>query len=86
MARTKKLEQDEPLDFARGVLDQVIAKHDPEAARKEGKDPQKVASGIKGGSKGGHARAKSLSPKKRSAIAKKAVEARWSKSRKKPAR
>lgn len=77
MARTKKLEQDEPLTFARGVLDQIIAKHDPEASRKAGKDPQKVASGIRGGSKGGHARAKNLSAKKRQAIAKKAAKARW---------
>ncbi len=79
MARTKPLEQDEPLDFARGVLDQVIAKHDPEASREAGKDPQKVASGIKGGSKGGHARAKTLSAKKRTQIAKKAAKARWGK-------
>ena len=86
MARTKPIEQDEPLDYARSILAQVIAKHDPEAALEEGKDPQKVASGVKGSSKGGHARAKNLSAKKRSAIAKKAVETRWSKSREKPAR
>lgn len=79
MARTKAIEQDEPLDFARGILDQIIAKHDPEASREAGKDPAKVASGIKGGSKGGHARAKTLTAKKRSAIAKKAAQARWQK-------
>jgi hypothetical protein len=77
MARTKPLEQDEPLDFARAVLDQIIAKHDPEASREAGKDPQKVASGTKGGAKGGHARAKNLSAKKRSQIAKKAAKACW---------
>ena len=79
MARTKKLEQDEPLEFARGVLDQVIAKHDPEAAREKGKDPRKVASGVKGGSKGGHTRAKNLTSKRKQAIARKAAKARWSK-------
>jgi len=75
MARTKPLEQDEPLNFARGVLDQIIAKHDPESIK--GKDAKKVASGLRGGSKGGHARAKTLSAKKRSQIAKKAAKARW---------
>ncbi len=35
-----------------------------------------------GASKGGHARAASLSPSRRSAIAKKAVSARWSASKK----
>jgi hypothetical protein len=79
MARTKPIEQDEPLDFARGIFNQVIAKHDPEASREAGKDPQKVASGIKGGSKGGHARARTLSAKKRTQIAKKAAKARWKK-------
>lgn len=85
MARTKKIEQDEPLNFARGILDQVIAKHDPEASRKAGKDPQKVASGIKGGSKGGHARAKSLSATKRKKIAQDAANTRWKKASKRTA-
>ena len=77
MARTKPLEQDEPLDFARGVLDQLIAKHDPKSIK--GKDAKKVASGLRGGSKGGHARAKNLTAKRRSAIAKKAAKTRWGK-------
>jgi len=42
-----------------------------------GKDPAAVALGRKGGLKGGAARAKSLSAKKRSQIAKKAAKARW---------
>ncbi len=61
----------DPNEFARSVLDQIIAKHDPESI--EGKDAKKVASGLRGGSKGGHARAKNLTAKKRSAIAKKAA-------------
>ncbi len=77
MARTKPLEQDEPVDFARNVLDQIIAKHDPEAIREQGKDPKKVVAGLRGGAKGGHARAKKLSAKKRSAIAKRAGKTRW---------
>ncbi len=80
MARTKPLEEDAPLTFARGVMDQIIAKHDPESI--VGKDAKKVASGLRGGSKGGHARAMALSAKKRSAIAKKAAKDRWAKAKK----
>jgi hypothetical protein len=65
----------DPNEFARSILDQVIAKHDPNAIK--GKDAKKVASGLRGGSKGGHARAKTLSAKKRAQIAKKAARARW---------
>jgi hypothetical protein len=65
----------DPNEFARGILDTIIAKHDPKAVK--GKDAKKVASGLRGGSKGGHARAKTLTAKKRSQIAKKAAKARW---------
>lgn len=65
----------DPNEFARGILDTIIAKHDPESVK--GKDANKVASGLKGGSKGGHARAKNLTAKKRSQIAKKAAKVRW---------
>jgi hypothetical protein len=43
----------------------------------DGKDPAAVALGRKGGLVGGKARAKSLSKKKRVAIAKKAAKTRW---------
>jgi hypothetical protein len=72
-----KKDPDDPAEFARSVLDQIIAKHDPEASREIGKDPQKVASGIKGGAKGGRARAKNQSKKKLSEIGKKGAKARW---------
>jgi hypothetical protein len=42
-----------------------------------GKDPAAVALGRKGGLKGGAARAKALSPKRRKEIAKKAAQKRW---------
>jgi hypothetical protein len=77
MARTKKLEQDEPLKFARSVLSQIIARHDPESVKEQGKNPQKVAAGTKGGLKGGRKRAETLSTQKRKAIAKKAANVRW---------
>jgi hypothetical protein len=79
MARTKPLEEDEPLNFARGVLDQIIAKHDPEASREQGKNPAAVALGKRGGAKGGHTRAKKLSARRRAEIAKNAAKARWRK-------
>ena len=44
-----------------------------------GKNPAAVALGRLGGQKGGHARAKKLSAKKRRHIAKKAAAARWKK-------
>jgi hypothetical protein len=42
-----------------------------------GKNPAAVESGRRGGLRGGKSRAASLSPEKRSEIAKKAAEARW---------
>lgn len=45
----------------------------------KGKNPNAVALGRLGGLKGGKARAKVLSAKRRSEIAKKAAKARWNK-------
>jgi hypothetical protein len=44
----------------------------------DGKDPNAVALGRKGGLKGGKARAAALTPEQRSEIARKAAKARWS--------
>lgn len=67
---------------ARRVVEQAIGEHldgtpleDPNA----GKNPAAVALGKLGGPKGGRARAESLSPAKRKAIAKRAALARWGK-------
>jgi hypothetical protein len=49
--------------------------------RKFQKNPHAVALGRMGGSKGGKLRAAKLSPERRSEIARKAVQARWSKAR-----
>jgi hypothetical protein len=74
---------DDPNIFAKGVLDQIIAKHDPQAVAEEvkdsGKNPAAVALGRIGGRKGGKARAENLSAKKRAQIAKKAAKVRWKK-------
>jgi len=46
------------------------------------KDPAAAALGRKGGKKGGPARAAKLTPEQRSASARKAVQARWTKAKK----
>jgi hypothetical protein len=65
---------------ARRVVEQAIGEHmdgtpleNPDA----GKNPAAVALGKLGGAKGGEARAKALSPRKRSQIAQKAGNTRW---------
>lgn len=70
-------------DFATvacSVVEKAIGEHldgtpleDPD----KDKNPHAVALGRLGGQKGGKARAKKLTPKKRSQIAKKAAQARW---------
>ena len=50
----------------------------------EGKNPAAVALGKLGGKKGGPARAAKLTKEQRSAIAKKAAQARWKKSAAQP--
>jgi hypothetical protein len=51
----------------------------PEPVSEPSKNPHAVALGKLGGAKGGVARAKSLTKKQRTAIAKKAAAARWGK-------
>ena len=65
---------------ARRVVEQAIGEKlsgEPLDDPNKGKNPAAVALGKLGGSKGGAARAKSLSPDQRKAIAKKAALARW---------
>jgi hypothetical protein len=70
-------------DFTRTalrVVEQAIGEQwdgAPLPDKDAGKNPTAVALGRLGGAKGGAARAAALSPKKRSAIAKKAALARW---------
>ena len=58
---------------AKSIVDQVTQ----EAEAQPEKNPAAVALGRMGGLKGGKARAASLTPAKRKAIAKKAAKARW---------
>ena len=65
---------------ARRVVEQAIGEHldgTPLENPDEGKNPHAVALGRIGGQKGGFARAKHLSARKRREIARKAAKARW---------
>ena len=66
--------------LAAAIVAQATGDEKPQTAVSETeKNPAAVALGRLGGLKGGTARAKKLSPKKRSEIAKKAAVARWRK-------
>jgi len=70
------------MQVAREVVEQAIGEHmdgTPLEKPEDPRNPHFVAIGRAGGKKGGKARAAQLSPKRRSAIAKKAAKARWGK-------
>ncbi len=73
----------DPNLLARSVVEDLIGEHmdgtplEQKPAERE-KNPAAVALSKLGASKGGKARAEALSPRKRSQIAKKAAEKRWS--------
>ena len=67
-------------ELAKAITDEATSEAPPEPEQPE-KNPAAVALGRLGGKKGGPARAKKLSKKKRSAIAKKAARARWTQGR-----
>jgi hypothetical protein len=81
--KTRKPKTPDPAAFAFGVMQHVIEatggdKSDVPQAD-PCKDPAAVALGRKGGLKGGPARAAKMTKKQRTASAKKAAAARWSK-------
>jgi hypothetical protein len=65
--------------LAKFIVDTAVGEHPKGDLLPDGRDPAAVALGRRGGLKGGKARAKSLSAKKRSEIAKTAAAARWKK-------
>ena len=65
--------------LAKSIVDLATGEAEDKAPAQDGKNPAAVALGRLGGLKGGKARAKSLSPKRRSEIAKKAAQKRWGK-------
>ena len=72
----KKLPVD-PAQRALQILEEAIGESLIEKAVEEGKNPAAVALGRLGGLKGGKARAKKLSAKRRKEIARKAAMVRW---------
>lgn len=66
----------DPNVAAKRLLDRVTGA-DPAEEPKPEKNPAAVALGRLGGKKGGKARAASLTPERRSEIAKKAAQKRW---------
>ena len=75
MLKRSKMPRD-PNQLAKMIVDLATGNAPPEP-EKPAKNPAAVALGKLGGAKGGHARAKALSPAKRKAIAKKAAKMRW---------
>ena len=66
--------------LAKSIVDQLTGEDNDKPKEEEPKkNPAAVALGKLGGLKGGKARAASLTPKKRSEIAKKAAQTRWNK-------
>ena len=72
----KKVEGNDINEVAASIVDAATS-DDEEHDKPKGKNPAAVALGRLGGKKGGPARAKKLSKKRRSEIAKKAAKKRW---------
>jgi hypothetical protein len=66
----------DPNQLAKLIVDMATG-NAPRDALEGGKNPAAVALGRLGGLKGGNARAKALSPKKRAEIARNAARTRW---------
>jgi hypothetical protein len=63
--------------LAQAIVDEATGDVPPDPDPDEGKNPNAVALGRLGGLKGGAARARKLSKKRRSEIAREAAKARW---------
>ena len=74
---SKAQPDDDPNVMAFRIVQATTGGAEPPPVRP--KNPAAVELGRRGGLKGGKARAKALSPKKRAAIARKAARARWTK-------
>ena len=88
MGKHKKKTRRDTAEIARSVVEQAIGEKltpregdaaDEGQPQEDTRNPAAVALSKLGASKGGKARAKKLSKKRRSAIAKKAARARWKK-------
>ena len=85
--KKKKKTRRDTVEIARSVVEQAIgeelsggpAEAEPESPEEDTRNPAAVALSRLGASKGGKARAKKLSKKRRSEIAKNAAKVRWRK-------
>jgi hypothetical protein len=77
-SKPKDSEKDDVNVIAHRVLLEATGEAEPTKPPEPTKNPAAVALGRMGGLKGGAARAKKLSKKRRADIAKKAAKARWS--------
>jgi hypothetical protein len=73
-AKLRKDENEIAFDIVQAMIGEGARPSPPGEGEK---NPEAVTRGSKGGRKGGKARARQLSPRQRSAIAKKAAMARW---------
>ena len=64
-------------ELAKSIVDQIIEETESAAPTLQEKNPAAVSLGRLGGLKGGKARAASLTPERRKAIAQEAAKARW---------
>ena len=78
--RSSKKKQDAN-ELAASIVGQATGDNAPKKPKKAKKNPAAVELGRLGGLKGGKARAKKLTPKRRQEIAKKAAEIRWESSK-----
>lgn len=78
MRKRSGIKKEDANQTAFRVVQESIRDHDePKKPRAKRKNPAAVALGRKGGLKGGHARAASMTPEERAASARRAAEARW---------
>jgi hypothetical protein len=80
--RDRSSKKKRPADLNRlaaSIVADATADDEQETDPYEGKNPAAVELGRQGGLKGGRARAEKLTPERRSEIARKAAQARWSK-------
>jgi len=75
----KRIKHDDENVAAASIVRQATGQEAPAEPTKEQISTVMAALGRRGGPKGGPARARALSPRKRRAIAKKAAAARWGK-------
>lgn len=75
---SKKRRPVDPNQLAKAIVEESTGEAEKTKPPEDGKNPAAVALGRLGGKKGGPARAKKLSKKRRMAIAKKAARMRWS--------